>query len=355
MTDYSAQKRQYHIYTFKKILFCLVCILICFAALGVGVWAGKYDIGFFESYRVLFDHLMGNGDKNGMDDVVVWEIHLTRALAGLIGGAALGVAGAVMQSSMKNPLADPYTTGISSGASLGATLAIIAGFTLLPGLSPNAGIVFNAFVFALIPAMVIMLISSFKTNLTPTSIILISIAVMYVFSATDTLLKVTTTVEKLADAYIWGIGTLGRATWETLPIMAVIAGIGIIFFMFMSKKVNILSMNDKSIVSLGEKPKVMRLLCMVVVSMMTAVIVAFTGTIGFVGLVAPHMVRLIIGSDCKYLIPASACFGAAFLMCADCIARVLTATGLPVGIITSIIGGPLFIFLLIKMRSNNVW
>ncbi len=336
-------------------MFCLLCILLCFLSLGIGVWAGKYDIGFVEAYEVLFDHLMGNGAKNGMNDIVVWDVHMTRAMAGLIGGAALGVAGAVMQSSMKNPLADPYTTGISSGASLGATLAIISGFSLLPGLYADTAVVVNAFCFALIPAMAIILISTFKKNMSPTSIILISIAIMYVFSATDTLLKVSTTVEKLADAYIWGVGTLGRATWDSIPLMAAVTIVGIAFFMIMNQKVNLLSMKDSSVQSLGENAKVLRIVFMVIVAMMTSVIVAFTGTIGFVGLVAPHIVRLVIGSDCRYLIPASACFGAAFLMICDCIARVLTATGLPVGVITSVIGGPMFIYILMKMRSKSMW
>ena len=352
---HEAEKKAYHLYTHRKVLFCFACIGLCFISLGIGVWAGKYDIGFIEAYQVLFDHLMGHGADNGMNDIVVWDIHMTRALGGLVAGAALGVAGAVMQSSMKNPLADPYTTGISSGASLGATLAIITGFSLLPGLYSDMAIVVNAFVFAMIPAMAIILISTFKRNMSPTSIILIAIAIMYVFSATDTLLKVSTTVEKLADAYVWGIGTLGRTTWESLPLMASVSGICIAFFVIMHSKVNILSLNDTSVVAMGENPKKLRVSFMIVVAMMTSVIVAFTGTIGFVGLVAPHIVRLLIGSDCKYLIPASACFGAAFLMFCDCIARMLTTTGLPVGVITSIIGGPLFIYILMKMRAKSMW
>jgi len=137
--------------------------------------------------------------------------------------------------------------------------------------------------------------------------------------------------------------------------MAVVTAIGIAFFMLVSSKVNIMSLNDKSIVSLGENPKRIRIGFMAIVAMMTSIVVAITGTIGFVGLVAPHIVRLVIGSDSRYLIPASACFGAAFLMFADCLARVLTSTGLPVGVITSLIGGPLFLFILIKTRAKSAW
>ena len=144
-------------------------------------------------------------------------------------------------------------------------------------------------------------------------------------------------------------------SWADIPLMASVTVAGIAFFVIVSDKVNVLSLNDSSVVALGENPKVLRITFMVIVAMMTAVIVAFTGTIGFVGLVAPHIVRLLIGSDCRYLIPASACFGAAFLMFCDCIARVLTATGLPVGVVTSIIGGPMFIYILMKMRSKSMW
>lgn len=265
-------------------------------------------------------------------------------------GAGLGVCGAVMQSTLKNPLADPYTTGISSGASLGATLAIISGLSLIPGTAGETATVINAFVFALIPAFVMIFFSVIKRNMSPESTILIGVAVMYIFTAVTTLLKVSATEEKLAEAYVWSVGTLGKATLDNIPLMGIATIAGIAVFMLGSNMINTLAMDDKNVVALGENPKHVRLFFMFVVSMVTATLVSFTGTIGFVGLVAPHIVRLMIGSDNRYLIPASACFGAMFLLCADCLAKNLS-TGLPVGVITALVGGPLFLIILLKMRK----
>ncbi len=316
---------------------------------------GSYDIGFLESYEILIDHITGSiaTDSIGeMKDHIIWDMRFPRAIAGLFVGAGLAICGAVMQSSLKNPLADPYTTGISSGAGLGATISIVLGVCIIPGLTGEASIVINAFIFALIPAFVMIFFSMIKRNISPESTILIGVAVMYVFSAVTTMLRVTASEEDLAEAYIWSVGTLGKAMWENIPILVIASVCGIILFCFASNMLNTLAMDDKNVTALGENPKKLRLLFMLIVSLVTAVLVSFTGTIGFVGLVAPHVVRLVIGSDNRYLIPASACFGGMFLILCDCIAKVITTTGLPVGVVTALIGGPMFLFILIKMKKS---
>lgn len=346
-------KREYRLYIARKVTFCLACLVIAFLVTGFTLSVGNYEIGFLESYRILLDHITGNiaTDEIGhMKDHVIWDLRMPRAFAGLFVGAGLGVCGAVMQSTLKNPLADPYTTGISSGASLGATLAIVSGFSLIPGLLGEASIVINAFIFSLIPACVMIFFSIIKRNMSPESTILIGVAVMYVFTAITTLLKVSATEEKLAEAYVWSVGTLGKATPENILAMGIATVVGVIVFTLGSNMINTLAMDDKNVTALGEDPKKIRLLFMFGVSLVTAVLVSFTGTIGFVGLVAPHIVRLLIGSDNRYLIPASACFGAMFLLCADCLAKNLS-TGLPVGVVTALVGGPLFLFILLKMRK----
>lgn len=354
MSD-NARLSEYRVYVGKKAAFCIICLAVALVVLGWALSIGSYDIGFLESYRILWDHITGNiaTDSIGeMKDHVIWDMRLPRAIAGLFVGAGLAVCGAVMQSTLKNPLADPYTTGISSGAGLGATIAIITGFCIIPGLYGQSAIVINAFVFALIPAFVMIFFSMVKRNMSPESTILIGVAVMYVFSAVTTMLRVTATEEDLAEAYIWSVGTLGKATWENLPIISVVSVCGVILFYLFSNMINTLAMDDKGVVALGENPKRLRLIAMLGVSLVTAVIVSFTGTIGFVGLVAPHVVRMVIGSDNRFLIPASACFGGMFLIVADCIAKVLTDTGLPVGVVTALIGGPMFIFILLKIRKS---
>lgn len=347
-------KSDYHKYIYRKIIFIVVCIVGAVIAIGLSLSSGKYEIGFLESYQILFDHLKGIipiTQAEIMQDHVVWDLRVPRAIAGLAVGAGLGVCGAAMQSSMKNPLADPYTMGISSGAALGATMMITMGICLIPAIGGEAAIVVNAFLFSLIPTGLIVFISVFKKT-SPTSMILIGVAVTYVFSASTSLLMLYAIPEDLAEAYIWTIGTLGKATWGNAPYLCVAAIAGIIVMQTYASKLNILALNDESAMSLGLNAKRMRIVILFAVSVVTAMLVSFSGTIGFVGLVAPHMVRIFIGSDNRYLIPASAAFGAMLLLASDCIAKSAGASGLPVGVITALIGGPLFLFLLIRQKRS---
>lgn len=326
-------------------------------AIGLQLSFGKYSIGFLESYGILIDHLKGIVPTEGVERMkhyVVWDLRLPRALAGLAVGAGLGMCGAVMQSSLKNPLADPYTTGIASGASLGASVAIILGLCIIPGIYGESAVVVNAFAFALVPVLLIISMSRFKKNITPAGMILIGIAVMYIFSATTTLLKITASEESLAEVYIWSVGTLGKAGWGNVWYMIAAAVAGIVVFQSLARRLNVLVMCDSGAVALGVDPKRVRLASLGVVSLVTAVLVSFTGTIGFVGLVAPHMVRMFIGSDNRYLIPASAAFGALMLLASDCVARNIAAVELPVGTITALIGGPLFLYLIIR-QTKSAW
>lgn len=350
-------KNVYYRYLSKKMLFAFVCLMVSLVAIGIELSMGAYDLGFVESYRILFDHMLGNIPSEELGtgaDQVVWDLRLPRAIAGFAVGAGLGICGAAMQSSMKNPLADPYTTGISAGASFGAALAIILGFNLLPGTFGDLAIVINAFVFSLIPAAMIIFMSMFKKNVSPATMILIGMAVMYFFIAATTFLKLTASEESLSEIYIWNVGTLGKSSWDNLPFQVSATLAGVIVLIILSNKLNILAMCDKDAVSLGVNAKRTRLVSLLSVSMVTAMLVAFTGTIGFVGLIAPHVARLFLGSDNKYLVPASAAFGAMLLLCSDCTAKCI-GTGLPVGVITAIVGGPLFLYMLIKQAKKYTW
>ncbi|WP_400240316.1 FecCD family ABC transporter permease [Methanomethylophilus alvi] len=350
-------KNTYYRYLSKKVTFVIVCIVVSLIAIGLELSMGAYEIGFIDSYKALIDHILGNVPPEELGkgtDQIVWDIRFPRAIAGFAVGAGLGVCGAAMQSSMKNPLADPYTTGISAGASFGAALAIILGFSFLPGAFGDTAIVINAFVFSLIPAAMIVIISTFKKDVSPATMILIGIAVMYFFTAATTFMKLTASEESLSEIYVWNIGTLGKSTWDNIWFQVSAAIVGVVAIMLLSKKLNILAMCDKDAVSLGVNAKRIRLLSLIVVSLVTATLVSFTGTIGFIGLVAPHVARIFLGSDNKYLIPASAAFGAMLLLCSDCAAKCI-GTGLPVGVITAVIGGPLFLYMLIKQAKKYSW
>ena len=355
-SDYSDKKgaetvvKDYHNYTRRKWLFIVICIFAAFITAGYALTVGDFDIGFFESYEILWQHITSN-IVNTKYDYIITEYRLPRIVVGLIAGAGLAVAGATMQSLLKNPLADPYTTGVSSGAGFGASLAIVMGATVVSG---QYSIVINAFIFSLIPTFVIILVSKIK-NASPTVMIMAGIAVMYIFNALTTVIKLWADPNGLAAVFRWQVGTLSGASWSEVPIMLVITVAGYIVLQFLSKKLNVLSTGDESAKSLGIDVERLRIICLVTVALVTAAIVAFTGLIGFVGLVAPHIVRIFIGSDNRYLLPASAIFGAALLVIADLVGRTIIApTVLQVGVITAFIGGPLFLWLIMK-KDSKVW
>lgn len=344
---------EYKKYRSKKILFIIAFAVMATICVGLELSVGKFKIGFLESYQILFDHLRGITPEgfSVTKDHVVWDMYLPRAIAGLAVGAGLGICGAAMQSSLRNPLADPYTTGISSGASLGASLAIIMGISVIPFLTGAYAIVINAFIFSLAPVAIILTVSAVK-RVSPTSMILIGVAVMYIFSATTSLLMLYANPDNLAQVYIWSVGSIGGANWSNIPFIVAAAMVGIILLSILSKKLNLLSMKDESVISLGVNSKQTRMIVLLIVSVTTATLVSFTGTIGFVGLIAPHMARIFIGSNNRYLVPASAAFGAFMLLAADCVAKMAGPTGLPVGVITALIGGPLFLILVAKQRKS---
>lgn len=344
---------KYQHYVAKKLLFIVGCIVIMIAVTGYATTIGSYPISATEVYRDIWYHYVDPSKCNDVVDWAIFTVRLPRIMTGLVAGMSLGVAGAAMQSMMKNPLADPYTTGISSGASFGATLSIVLGITL-PLLGGTAGLIGMAFVFSLIPAAVIIGISSLR-NSGAATMILAGIAVMYLFNACTTLIKLGASDASLAAVFQWSVGDLSGSTWKSFYVITAFTVIGTAFLMLMSKKLNILITGDRSATALGINAYHLRIVLLVVISLMSASVVCFTGIIGFIGLVAPHMVRLFLGSDNRFLIPASAAFGAALLMVADLISRVVIApTFLPVGVITAFIGCPMFIYLLIKQRKS-IW
>nr|WP_235585056.1 iron ABC transporter permease [Candidatus Methanomethylophilus sp. 1R26] len=225
------------------------------------------------------------------------------------------------------------------------------GFTFA-GIGGSMGLVVTAFVFALIPAAVIILVSSLR-NTSAATMILAGIAVMYLFNACTTLIKLSISEQSLSAVYQWSIGDLSGATWTAFDVILIFTAVGTVLLMAMSKKLNILITGDKNATALGLDAHKLRIVLLLVISLMAASVVCFTGIIGFIGLVAPHIVRIFLGSDNRYLIPASAAFGAVLLMVADLISRTIIApTFLPVGVITAFIGCPLFLYLLIKQRKS---
>ena len=342
VSSYSAIRR-------KKIIGLIAYLAILVVAAGIGMGIGSYNISIGRVYEVILIHLSNLSDPLvGTDMKVVWNDRLPRLLCAVGIGIGLGAAGAAMQSMMKNPLADPYTTGISSGAGFGAILAICTGFVIVSG---PYGIVINAFVFALVPAAIILFLSTFR-KATTTMIILAGIAVMYIFNAMQSYIMMVASDEKTASAFEWTVGTLNKSSWDNFYIIFTVAAVGSCLLFLLSRHLNALNSGDTYARTLGLNVEHIRIILLVIISIVAAGIVSFTGIIGFVGLVGPHMARILLGSDNKYLIPGSMLTGATMMVVADMIAKAFTATPVHIGIVTALFGGPLFLFLIMRQKKE---
>jgi len=267
----------------------------------------------------------------------------------IVAGMGLAVAGAVMQGILKNPLASPFTLGIASAASFGAALAIILGAGFAGG---EYLIIGNAFIFALLASLTVYGLARYK-GITPETMILAGIAIMYIFSAMTSFLQYVGRSEQVQEVVFWMMGSLGRSSWEKVWIVTAVTGICLPYLLVKSWDINALGAGDETAKSLGVNVERVRVISMILASLITASVICFTGTIGFIGLVSPHITRMAIGGDHRFLIPASALVGALILLGADSIARtILAPVILPVGIMTSFLGVPFFIYLFLRRRKE---
>jgi iron complex transport system permease protein len=351
MGDMTDVKSRYRAYILNKYIFISACVVLVIVIVGISMTIGSYGLSFVESYQILFHRFLNAADPENVKEHVIMNIRLPRIVAGILAGIGLATAGSAMQGIMKNPLADPYTTGISTGAGFGAAVAIIAGAGSMFG---EVAIILNAFIFSLIPMFVIMTLSKLR-KATPSMMILAGIATMYIFSAMTTMMLISANPNDVQSVYMWTVGTLDRANWNTIPYMVSAVIIGGMILWWKAKELNVMSIGDEGATGLGVNVEKTRKLTLFSISLIAATIVSFTGVIGFIGMISPHVVRMFLGSDHRYLIPASGLFGAALLMGADGIARIIIApTILPVGVVTAFIGGPLFLYLIL-FRKKEIW
>jgi iron complex transport system permease protein len=282
---------------------------------------------------------------------IVEGVRLPRALAAALVGAALGVSGAVMQGLFRNPLASPYVLGLASGASAGAALVIALGLQALWGWF---ALPLGAFLGgALVVTLVYGIARSAKGPATLT-LILAGVALGALFSAiTSLFIALSPEPLKMQTIVFWLMGSLGRARWDLLPGLAAVVAFGVVVLKLFARDLNVLSLGEEGARHLGIRPERLEKLLLGVVTLLTGMAVALAGTIGFVGLITPHALRLIIGPDHRVLLPAAALGGALFLMLADVAARTLLApVELPVGILTALCGAPFFLYLLLTRRGG---
>lgn len=283
---------------------------------------------------------------------IVWDVRLPRILAAIIVGAGLSLSGTVMQSLLRNPLASPYTLGLSSAAAFGASFAIVflgagTGTTSTILISNSFAVTVSAFLFCSLSTLTIILLTLF-TRITADSMVLAGIAIGSLFAAGLTLMQYLADSIQLASIISWTFGDLGRANWHAVGITGgVLLPVTALFFYF-RWDLNALDSGEETARGIGVKTGSVRIVGMAAASLISAVIVSFYGTIAFIGLLAPHIARRVLGGDHRFLLPASSLVGALLLLAADSAARtILSPMILPVGILTSLFGGPLFIHLLI--------
>lgn len=276
---------------------------------------------------------------------IIWNLRIPRSILGAVVGAGLTIVGASMQALVRNSLADPYILGVSSGASVGATLVIVLGaFSMLGQLALSSA----AFIGSLISVILVFFLSQVGGRISTVRLLLAGIAVSMILSAITSFIVISAPREEgIRDALYWMMGSLAGAKWSIIPIPFIVTVLVFLFVWSQFRRLNMLLAGEETAVTLGMNVDRFRKLLIVTTALLTGILVAASGAIGFIGLMIPHIVRLLLGSDHRKVIPVSALLGASFLILADICARVVVAPEeMPIGIVTALCGGPFFIWLL---------
>lgn len=278
---------------------------------------------------------------------VIWDIRLPRILCGAFVGAGLATAGVVFQSILQNPLADPYTLGISTGAAFGASIAIL--INVLAGI--YLPIPLFALAFALLTLFIVIMIALRGGGLVRSNLIIAGIIVSSIFSAGISFIKMLAGEDVSAIVY-WLMGNLGSKDWGDVTLVGVVVAIAFVLAFVMANDLNVMTLGNRNAEALGVNVKRVRLFYLVVASAITAVCVSVCGIIGFIGLIVPHMLRFLLTSDNRLLMPLSAILGAVLLCGADNATRLISNGEIPVGVLTTLLGGPFFIYIFLKRKGG---
>ncbi|MEI7231759.1 iron ABC transporter permease [Pectobacterium carotovorum] len=300
---------------------------------------------------VLWQTLTDPASADAGTHVIVWDIRLPYALMAIVVGLSLGLAGAEMQTILNNPLASPFTLGVSSAAAFGAALAIVLGIGI-PGIPAQWFISANAFIFALLAALLLDGITRW-TQVATSGVVLFGIALVFTFNALVSMLQFIANEDTLQGLVFWTMGSLARASWEKLGILLLVLAIVMPISLMSSWKLTALRLGEDRAVSFGINVRRLRLATLLRISILSAISVAFVGPIGFIGLVAPHIARMIFGEDHRFYLPASALTGALVLSMASVASKnLIPGVIIPVGIVTSLVGVPFFLSIILRHRGN---
>jgi len=313
-------------------------------ALVAGIAFGAVPVAPRDVVSAIGRALMGR--SAGMLDTLVVGVRLPRVLLAALVGAALAGAGAIYQALFRNPLADPYILGVSSGAGLGAMIALT--LTAQATAVRYGAVPLAAFLGATLTMLLVTRLASWRGTLDTASLLLAGVAVSYTLAAMTSFLMVFAR-EQMSAVVFWMMGGLGAASWPYVRMIAPMFFVGAAIAMTFGRELNLMLLGDERAGQLGLDVRRFKIVSLAVASLLTAAAVAVAGLIGFVGLMVPHMLRLTIGPDHRWLLPASLLGGATALVLADLIARtVLAPIEIPVGIVTALIGGPFFVWLLVR-------
>ncbi|MCT4542532.1 MAG: iron ABC transporter permease [Vallitalea sp.] len=336
----------------------IISLLILILCVIIACGFGSVKIDFIDSCKILISRIPFLKELVTLEGIkdshikIISNLRLPRILIALCTGGGLAVVGCAFQGVFKNPMADPFVLGISSGAALGATIGLVFNFNFF--VFSFTGVSIFAFIGAILTVLIVMRISVIGKKLPTTTLLLAGISINYLFASLMSLMMLLNR-DKLEKVYLWTLGSFSTSTWDEVYFIAPVVIISSIILMVYSKELNIMLLGDETAGSLGINVNKTKKIILGISSLMVAVVVSASGIIGFVGLIIPHMVRLINGPDHKRLIPLSMLVGAIFMIFCDTIARtIISPAELSVGVITSIFGVPFFLFLLYQNKKQLV-
>jgi len=340
----------------RRYLVVLSCVLMAApVTLVLAVSVGAVWISPDVVWSTVLAHLTGTTPPATIgDDQIIWQVRAPRVLLAFLVGAGLSVAGAVLQAVVRNPLADPYVLGVSSGASLAAVAVFTLAGTGVGGLLARIGVSGAAFTGALLTLFLVLALGRRQGRLDPTRLLLAGVALAYLLQAITSFLQLRSPANQLASVLFWLLGTVSGASWPALILPAVVVGAGTLWLTGQARGLNALLLGDDVAASLGIRASRLRTQSLVGAAALTATTIAVAGGVGFVGLIAPHTVRLLVGTDHRRLLPLTALLGGVFLILADLTGRVVTQPlELPLSIVTAIAGVPFFLVLLRRAGATG--
>lgn len=328
----------------KKVLIYVACILAPVILFLISLFIGKYDLTLGQVLEIL---KTGYGNAVDAKATVIWQVRMPRAIVAILVGGALAVSGGALQGIFRNPLVDSGILGVSAGAGFGACLAII--------LFQNTGAIYlSAFGFGLLAVFLSTFTGRIYQNSTNISIVLGGVIISSIFTSLIAFTKyLADPYQELPAITFWLMGSLATVDYQDLLFCLVPISIGVIGIMLMRWKINVISIGDKEARSLGVNVDGYRFLVIIFTALATAGAVCVSGTIGWIGLIIPHIARMLMGNDNRKILPICFSLGACFLLIVDDLARLLTGGEMPIGILTSLIGGPFYIYLLKKTNGGN--